>query len=107
MRSRLDPFAVAAAVLALGMAVVYLWLMHLESDRPVAWFLAALLLGAGAAGYGASTGSPHRGAALILAGVVLAVLGVLAMFSIGLPVLAAGALCLFSAALRKSPLESG
>ena len=107
MRSRLDPFAAVAAVLALGMAGVYLWVMRLESDRPVAWFLAALLLGAGAAGYGASTGSPHRGAALILAGVVLAAMGVLAIFSIGLPVLAAGALCLFSAAIRKAPMESG
>jgi len=107
MRSRLDPFAVTGSVLALGMAVVYLWLMQLESDRPVAWFLAALLLGAGAAGYGAVRASPHRDAALILAGVVLTTLGVLAIFSIGLPILAAGALCLSSAVLRMAPLGSG
>jgi len=102
-RSRLDLVAVVAAVLALVIIVVYLWIMRQESDRPVLWFLAALILGAAAAGYGAITASPHRGAALLLAGVVLAVMGVLAILSIGFPILVAGALCLFSAARSARP----
>ena len=69
--------------------------------------LGALLAAAAAAGWASSMAAPHRMTALVLADMVLAALGVLAIFSIGLPLLAAGALCLFSAALRKAPLTSG
>lgn len=97
-RPRLDTDAAVAAALVLVMMVVYLWRMRQESDEPVAWFLAALVLGAAAAGYGAYTDSPRRGAALLLAGFVLAAVGMLAILSIGLPILVAGALCLRAAA---------
>jgi len=102
-RVRLDLVALVGAVLALVMVVGYLAIMRQESDRPVAWFLAALILGAAAAGYGTITAAPYRGAALLLAGVVLAAVGVLAILSIGFPILLAGALCLVSAARSARP----
>ena len=48
----MDRIAVAAAVLALGTAVVYVGVMREQSDDPAVWFLGALILGATAAGYG-------------------------------------------------------
>ena len=54
-RPPVDFIAVSAAGLALLMIVVYLEIMRQEPDRPVAWFLAALAVGAGAAGYAAYT----------------------------------------------------
>lgn len=94
---RWDPLAVVAVAIVLVVVVVYLGIMREQGDTPVPWFLAALLLGAGAAGYGADRARPHRGAALVLAAGVLAAVGVLAILSIGFPVLAAGAVCLLAA----------
>ena len=96
-RVRLDLLAVTAAVLALTMLVVYLWLMRQESDRPASWFVAALVVGAGFAGYGARFSSPYRLFSLLLAGASLVAMGVLAIFSIGFPILVAGTLCVASA----------
>jgi len=90
--------AMVAAAVALVMLLVYLGIMRQEADSPAPWFVAALVLGVVAAGYGAHPASPHRGSALILAGLVLAAIGVLAIFSIGLPILLAGALCLAAGA---------
>ncbi len=101
-RIRVDLVAVAAAVLALAMAVVYVRLMAEQGDRPLAWVLAVLLAGAGGAGYGAVVTGVRRTTALVLAGALLVALGVLAVFTIGLPILAAGALSLL-AALRRRP----
>ncbi len=104
-RPRLDSAPVVAAVIALVMVFVYAGIMGQQGDRPVEWFVAALLLGAAAAGYGAIRASPHRGAALLLATLVLVAVGVLAILSIGFPILVAGALCLF-AAVRSARLGS-
>ena len=100
-RPRVDPIAVAAAVLALGTAVAYVGVMREQSDQPVVWFLGALILGATAAGYGSREGAHHRRAVLLLAGVVLVAVGALAILSVGFPVLVAGALCLGSALRTK------
>ena len=97
-RLPLDPVAVVAAALALVMAVVYLAIMRGESDDPVLWFLAMLILGAVGAGYGATRAAPHRTAALVGAGVLLTAAGVLGILSIGLPILVAGVLSLIAAA---------
>ena len=96
-RPRLDPATTVATVIALGMVVVYVWIMRQQSDRPAAWFLTALLLGVAAAGYGTNRAAPRRGAALLLAALVLGCVGVLAILSIGFPILVAGSLCLFAA----------
>lgn len=102
---RLDALALAAAVLALAVLLGYLAIMRQESDVPAAWFVAALVLGSALAAYGANTGAHHRRAALLLAGLMLAVVGVLAILSIGLPILVAGVLCLVAAA-RSSQRDS-
>lgn len=88
--------AMVAAAVAMVMLFVYLGIMRQEADSPAPWFVAALVLGVVAAGYGANPPSPHRGSALMLAGSVLAAIGVLVIFSIGLPILLAGALCLLA-----------
>ena len=92
-RARFDMLAGAAAVLAVVVAVGYVSIMRQQSDRPVAWFLGSLALGATLAGYGAWTEAVHRRAALLVASVLLMGMGVLAILSIGLPVLVAGLLC--------------
>jgi 4-hydroxybenzoate polyprenyltransferase len=99
-RAALDPVAALAAVLGLAMLLVYVVLMRAQGDRPLVWVLTALLVASVSAGYGAATGSPHRRAALLGAGLVFVTLGILAILSIGLPILVAGALCLFSVARR-------
>ena len=94
-RARWDPFAAAASALALTMLVVYLWVIREQEDgAPAAWAVGALIIGAGAAGLGAVVAAPYRGACLGLAAAVLILVGSLAIFSIGLPILVAGMLCI-------------
>jgi hypothetical protein len=90
--------AACAAVLTVVMIVLYVALVRQQSDQPAAWALAALILGAAAAGYGAYRGSTLRRAALILASIVLMSIGFVAILSIGFPILAAGLLCALAAA---------
>lgn len=96
-RPAVDPLAVVAVVIALVMAGVYVGIMREQGDTPVPWFLAGLLVGAVAAGYGAIPAGPNRRAVLVLAAVVLVAMGVVAMLTIGFPILIAGALCAVAA----------
>jgi hypothetical protein len=98
VRARVDLFAVAATVVALAMVWVYLMVIRQQDGEPAAWAVVVLVTGAAAAGYGGVVGWPYRRAALLLAGFVLAALGVLAILSIGLPILVAAALCFVAAA---------
>lgn len=106
-RRNLDLSAVAAVTLSLAMLMVYLWIMSIESDQPAYWFVAALIVGTVGAGYGAPADSPNRLAALLAAGVVLVATGLLAILSIGLPILVAGVLCLVAAARHASAVKHG
>ncbi|HEX2808729.1 MAG TPA: hypothetical protein VHN80_21410 [Kineosporiaceae bacterium] len=90
--------AASAAVLTVVMIVVYLLIVRQQSNQPAGWFLAVLLAGAVAAGYASFRGSPHRRAVLVLAGIFLTGAGLLALLSIGLPILTAGILCEIAAA---------
>jgi hypothetical protein len=92
----------SAALLALVMAGVYVAIMREQGDPPVVWFLGALLLGALGAGYGSVPAARHRTGALVLAGLVLALAGLLALLTIGFPVLVAAALCVAAAAASAS-----
>ena len=89
-----DVFAAAAAVIAAVMLGVYLAIMHSQGDDPLAWVLAALAGGTGLAAYGAGGRLPGRRVALGAATAVLGVLGLLALLTIGLPILAAAGLAL-------------
>lgn len=93
----IDLVAAAGAVVAAVMAAVYVAVIRQQGDRPLPWVLAVLLGAAVAAGYGARTSSAHRRPALLCAGVLLVLLGVLALLSIGLPIIVAGGLCLAAA----------
>jgi hypothetical protein len=92
-----DLLAGTASVLALGMLGVYVSIIREQRDEPALWAVAALLVGAAAAGYGTVGRAPHRRASLVLAGVTLLGLGALAILTIGLPILLAGGLCVLAA----------
>jgi len=89
-----DLFASIAAVLAAVIAIVYVWLMRQQADAPLLWVVGVLSCGALLAAYGAPHTLPHRRAALLVSGAMLSVLGLLAILSIGLPIVAAGVLSL-------------
>jgi hypothetical protein len=97
VRGRADPAAIAAAVVAGGVAVTYVWLMRQENDQPVAWFLGGLVLSMLLCGYG-SARVPLRRTSLAAAGGIMVVIGWLGIFSVGLPVLVAGIVALLAAA---------
>ena len=99
-RVRLDAFAVVASVLATVMVIVYSTVTREQGGEPAAWAVAALVGGAAAAAYGAVRTVPYRRSALVLAGLVLFAMGVLAILSIGLPILLAGVLSLAAAVRR-------
>ena len=101
-RGRIDLFAAAGCSLAVAMVVVYVAVIRQQGNEPLAWVVAVLVVGAAAAGYGAVPASPHRREALLLAGILLAGLGGLAILTIGLPILVAGGLC-FAGFARRGP----
>ncbi len=101
-RARLDLAAVAAAVLAVVNLSVYLMVIRQQDGQPAVWAVAILVLGAAAAGYGSVRNAPYRRAALLSAACGLAALGLLAILTIGMPILLAGLLCLV-AAVRQRP----
>lgn len=103
---RLDGFALAAALLAAVMAVVYVVVIRGQDEQPLAWVLAVLAVGSALTLYASPTSSPHRRPALAVAGVLLTLLGLLAILTIGLPIVAAGVLALVASARRPVFLDS-
>jgi hypothetical protein len=101
-RARLDLVAVTAAVLSVVMLVVYLWVLRQQDGQPAMWAITLLILGAAAASYGSVTNAPYRRAALLVSACALAALGLLAILTLGMPILLASALCLV-AAVRHRP----
>jgi hypothetical protein len=99
-RWRLDPVALAGAALALVMALTYVALMRGQGDRPLAWVLAVLVGAAALAAVGSHRSAPRARVLLLAAAALLLALGVLALLTIGLPIIGAGVLCLVAAARR-------
>ena len=89
-------------MLAVVMLLVYLVVIRQQDGQPAVWAVAILVLGAAAASYGGVKSAPYRRAALLSAACGLAALGLLAILSIGMPILLAGVLCLV-AAVRQRP----
>jgi hypothetical protein len=83
-----------------------------QVDRPVFWAFDVLVAGIALASYGSRLDIPYGRTVLSLAGVVLMVMGKLALasgfaiFSIGIPLVVAGLLCLV-AVVRRKPLAPG
>jgi hypothetical protein len=97
---------VAAAAFAAATAVVYIWLMGGQGDTPRSWFLALLLTGALLAGFGAVVKGRWGRIALVVSAAVLLPSGVLALASIGLPILAAGTLAVLASVRSKGAIGS-
>ena len=97
---RVDLPSAAACVLTLVMLVAYLLIVSAQGDSAAPWAVA--VLGAAVAGtaYAISPRARHRGPVLAACAVLLAGLGLLAILTIGLPILVAGVLCA-AAALRQ------
>ncbi|WP_336216622.1 hypothetical protein [Nonomuraea sp. LPB2021202275-12-8] len=93
--------AALAAMIAVLMSIWYVALMAQEGGRPVAWFTGGLVGCAVLLAYGMVRTARRRGTALAIAGVVLIVLGYLALLSIGLPILVAGVLAVIAAAVTR------
>jgi len=99
---RVDWLAAAGAGMALSTAAGYVGLMRSEGDAPAWWFLSLLLAGGALALYAARLGAARRNGALLVAGAVLVLLGLLGIASIGAPLLLAGLLCLVAALRERS-----
>jgi hypothetical protein len=93
-----DWLAALAAVLAGVMAVVYVLVVQAQDETPAAWFLVTLAAAWCLCTYGAARRSPHRRGALTTGGILLLLLGVLGILTIGLPIIAAGALAMLASA---------
>jgi hypothetical protein len=93
----IEPLALIAAILAAGTAVIYVWSMRGQGSQPYAWVIGILIGGGLLAGYGTLRKLPYRRAILVICGGALVVLGVLALPSIGLLILASAILALVSA----------
>lgn len=72
---RVDLWAAAAVVLTAVMIGAYVALILQQDGEMALWYLAVLVLGAVAAGYGALRSASHRQAALIVAAVRSATVG--------------------------------
>jgi Na+/melibiose symporter-like transporter len=96
-RGPVDLIAIMSSALAALMVIFYVWLIRQEPDQPVWWFVATLTVGALLAAYGAFLAAPWRRPALGVSALVLLVLGILGIFSIGVPILVAGVLSMLAA----------
>jgi len=80
-------------VLVVCDTVLYLAVLAGQQSRPAWWALAVLLLAGLGLGYAVPIAAPGRRAVLAACALVLGLLGLLAILSIGLPILLASALC--------------
>lgn len=80
-----------AALLGVGVLVAIVAITREQGGSPAWWYVALLVVAMAGLGYGATRG-PRRRAVLVSASVLALVLGVLGVFSVGLPLLVAGVL---------------
>jgi hypothetical protein len=94
---RLDPLSLAGAVVALAMARVYVTVVDGQGDDPAVWVVVVLVAAGIGAGYGSLRNAPGRRPVLGTSAFALAVLGLLAILTAGLPILLAAVLCVLGA----------
>jgi hypothetical protein len=100
---RVDLLALAASVLTLAVTGLYLAVLHSQQGSPAWWALTVLVVGFVGTAYAVRPARAHRRTALVLSAVGLLGLGLLALLSIGLPLLVAGALSVAAAARAQVP----
>lgn len=83
--------AAAAAVLTAAVLAAMFAITRDQGDSPAWWFVAMLTVALAGLGYGATSG-PHRRPVLTSASVLVLLLGLLALLSVGPPLLVAGVL---------------
>lgn len=98
-RLRIDWLPLVVVLLCLLSAGGYVIAVVGQGGTPVLWFVGGLLVAAALTLGGALGSRRRRAPALLVSGVLLCALGALALFSVGLPVIAAG-LIAFAAAAR-------
>ena len=101
---RFDLLALSACLLAAAVTVLYLYLVATEGGTPRWWAVSVLVVAICGTTYATRLSVPYRRVALGVSAVCLLALGYLAILSIGLPLLLAGALCV-AAALRARPVK--
>jgi hypothetical protein len=88
--------AAGAVLLSVAVLVALFAITGAEGDSPAWWYVVLLLAAVTGLGYGMTSGS-HRVTALLVASILLLALGLLGIFSVGLPLLLAGVLGLVAA----------
>jgi hypothetical protein len=101
---RYDLLALSACLLAVAETVLYLYLVVTEGGTPRWWAVCVLLVAICGTTYAVRLRVPYRRVALVVSAVGLLALGYLALLTIGLPLLLAGALCV-AGALRARPVK--
>ncbi len=94
MTRRIDVLALAAAATAAATVWVYVAVVHSQGSDPARWALVALVTAVLGTTYATFGSAPARLPVLGVSTVLLGVLGLAAILSIGLLILAAAALCL-------------
>jgi hypothetical protein len=97
LTQRIDLFALAGAVLAFLVTALYLFLVYAEGGRPSSYAVGILVVAILGAAYAVRMGAKLRRPVLGVSAVCLFLLGFVALFSIGLPLILAALLCVLGA----------
>ena len=97
---RIDLFALLGAGLALLVTVFYVFLVYAQGDSPSSYAVGLLLVAIASAAYAVPMRARGRRVTLGVAAIFLFLLGFIALFSIGLPLVLSAMLCVFGAIRR-------
>ncbi|QWZ10302.1 hypothetical protein KRR39_11595 [Nocardioides panacis] len=105
MPRRLDLLPLCASVLTAAITALYVYLVLAQGSRPSWWALTILVVCVAASGYAVRPKAPRRRVALVVSAIGLFGLGYIALFSIGLPLLLCGTLCVVAAVRHRPDLD--
>lgn len=97
---RIDLFALLGAGLALLVTVFYVFLVYAQGDSPSSYAVGLLLVAIASAAYAVPMRARGRRVTLGVAAIFLFLLGFIALFSIGLPLVLSAMLCVLGAMRR-------
>ena len=105
MPRRLDLLPLCASVLTAAVTVLYVYLDLAQDSRPSWWAMTIIVVCVAESGYAVRPKAPGRRAALVLSSIGMLGLGYIALFSIGIALLLAGALCAAAALRHRRDLD--
>jgi hypothetical protein len=97
LSQRIDLFALFGAVLAFLVTAFYVFLVYAQGDSPSSYAVGILLVAIACAAYSVPMRARGRKVTLGVAAIFLFVLGFIALFSIGMPLVLAAMLCVLGA----------